>query len=83
MVTTATAISVREGALAHWAAFTIRNDDLLTIDHLITLHIIAQDGATVTHTDPAWLRFPHVSVGVDLPVLKAAELISCTKETTI
>lgn len=77
---TATAsISVRVGALAYWAAFTFRNDDLLTVGHLITLHLITQDGATVTHTDPARLRFPHVSVGVDLSVLIAVEVISCRR----
>lgn len=72
-------ISVRVGALAHWAAFAFWNDKLLTVDHLITLHIVAQDGAAIAHTDPAWLRFPHISVGVDLPILKAAEVISCKK----
>lgn len=74
-----TTVCVREGGLAHWAAFTFRNGDLLTTDHLITLHVIAQDGATVAHADPTWLRFPHISVGVDLPILDAAEFITYRK----
>lgn len=77
----ATAVSsVRVGGLAHWTAFTIRNDDLLTVGHLITVHIVTQDGAAVTDADPARLWFPHVSVGVHLPILKAAEVISCRKK---
>jgi len=56
-------------ALSFWDYY------LSTVRHFITLHLIAQDGPTVTNTDPAWFRFPDVSVCVHLPVLCTAQLI--------
>lgn len=76
--------STSSSAVTDRAAFSIRDPDLLAVTDLITLHIVAQDGTTVTHTDPARFGFPDVSVGVDLPVFYTAQLIyiSCREETT-
>lgn len=56
-------------ALSFWDYY------LSTVRHFITLHLIAQDGPAVTNADPAWFRFPDVSVCVHLPVFCTAQFI--------
>lgn len=53
---------------------------LLTVTRLITLDLITQDLAVVTHTDPAWFRLPDVLVGVHLAVRWAASLLVCSRQ---
>lgn len=71
----AIAAAVCRVTLANRTALSFWDYYLCTVRHFITLHLIAQDGPAVTNTDPAWFRFPDVSVCVHLSVLCTAQLI--------
>lgn len=66
-------------ALTHGAALSIGDHHLVAVTQLITLDLVAEDLAVVTHTHPAWLWLPDVPVAVHLAVRRAAQIITCIK----
>lgn len=50
-----------------------------TVSHFFADYLVAEDSPSVTDTDPAGLRFPHILITIPLPILHTAACLLCAK----